>query len=275
MDVPKIIIRSFLSGRGNFFDLKMVINLCVVTKKLKNMIKALLVHLLSKEEFYTLVKRLINAIIASNLDDILKSMLLERLQPAFDKYEATLNRRTGNPLSKEVEEKDQVRDFRFLGFRMMVEAFCYHWEPPLQEAARVLREIIRRHGWCMYHEGNKKETALINAMINEMHQEPAAAHLEMLDLTEWLVKLNDAQTDFETTLQAREIKDSEESVDLLTIRKSLYENVRATLSYIESQMNFYESDNLKQLINAINEIITGVTSSAKARRTRQKETENE
>ncbi len=231
--------------------------------------KPILAHLLSKEEFYTLSKRLLHAIASSAIPAPGKDLLVNRLQAPFQVYEAALNRSVGNPLTKEVEVHDAFRDQCFLGFRTQVEAHTYHWDTSKQAAAKALREVIRRHSWTMQNNGYKKQTAQQGALIQEIGREPAAIQLQLLGLEEWFQQLVNAGQAFEQILQKREMADSQESVTLVDSRKALYNDLQATLSFLESQMAFAASAELQQLIHTLNEIITGVTSVAKARHTRR------
>ncbi|MBI9063864.1 MAG: hypothetical protein JEZ14_17915 [Marinilabiliaceae bacterium] len=237
------------------------------------MIKPILYALLTKEEFYTLTKRILQTIQVSELDEPVKVLLTGRIGAPLQIYEASLNRDNGNPLTKRVEEKDAIRDHRFLGLRAQVEAHTYHWEAPKQEAAKTLMEIIRRHGWGLHNSGYKKQTAQQGALIQELETEPASSHLQNLALEEWFEQMVAAGQDFERILQDREAADSRQVVTLVDSRKALYNDLQATLSYVESQMAFAPTEPLQQLINTINEIITGVTSTAKARHTRRQSEE--
>jgi len=233
------------------------------------MIKAILSVMLTKEEFYTLSKRIYESIQLSTLQPPLKELLAARMEGPFKTYESVLNRDNGNPLTKTVEEKDGERDQRYLGLRTQVEAFSYHWDWNKQEAAKTLMEVIRRHGWGLHRSGYKKQTAQQGALIQELSQEPASELLQILELEPWLEQLVTAGQAFEQTLQERERADSQESVTLVDSRKALNIDLQATLNYLESQLSFAPTEELKQLINTINEIITGVTSTAKARHTRR------
>lgn len=233
------------------------------------MIKPILSGLLSKEEFYTLTKRIFESIQLSAVQPPVKDLLSGRIEAPFKAYESALNRDNGNPLTKVVEEKDSERDQRFLGLRTQVEAYSYHWDVTKQMTAKTLMEIIRRHGWGLHRSGYKKQTAQQGALIQELSQQPAAELIQNLELQPWLEQLVSAGQVFERTLQDRESADSRQVVTLVDSRKALYSDLQATLNFMDSQLAFAPNDELKQLINTINEIITGVTTVAKARHTRR------
>ena len=241
----------------------------ILTLKTDIMIKPIFSRYLSSDEFYTLVKNIKTSINASSIEQAFKEKLISRLDTAFFNFESALNHLKKNPLTVVKEESDGTRDLRFLGFRTFTEALTYHWDEEKRKAATELAEIIRRHGWSLHNEGYTIQSAGINALTNELQKEPAASLIQKTETQEWLNQLITAQTAFETTSNESDELDAKEKPLITSGRKALYKDLSATLSFIESQAEFNPSDDLNRLIDNINQIITGIAASAKARNTRK------
>ncbi|TRX72302.1 DUF6261 family protein [Carboxylicivirga sp. M1479] len=233
------------------------------------MIKPILNHLLFSSEFYTLVKRIITAIENSSIDEATKSMLKSRLLQQLIIFDEALNRKKTNPLTEKLEQLDDERDNLFMGLRTSAEALTYHWDETIKEAANYIVEVIRRNGWTMHHSGYTAQSASSNALISELQKEPAATHIATSTLGEWLSNFSKCQNDFENTSVERVKLDTEDKPIVSTTRKMLYGDLKSTLSYLETMAEFNSTSELENLIGNINEIITDVTSSAKARKTRR------
>lgn len=236
------------------------------------MIKPILNNLLFASEFYTLVKNVIKAIESSNLDEGLKTILIARISEYFAAYDAALNRKKVNPLTIKLEGLDTQRDYRFLGLRNSAEALTFHWDEAIKEAAENIVEVIRRNGWTMHRSGYTTQSAGINALMSELAKEPAATDVATTSLGEWVTQLDNSQKAFEATSAEREELDAKDQPILTTTRKQLNADLQSSLNYLESMAQFNKTAELEDLIDTINEIITSVTSSARARKTRREST---
>jgi len=174
-----------------------------------------------------------------------------------------------NPLTERLSAINESVDRLFLGFRKCVDAFQYHWEDDKREAAERLVNVIRRHGWSLYRFGYTKQSAATNALLSELDKEPSSADVTLLAMQEWTERMKSGQQEFEGTLNQREALDAIEKPVLLETRKQVYADLSASLNYLESMAEFNATPEMEELINTINEVITNVTTSAKARRTRR------
>ncbi|MBR8536523.1 hypothetical protein KDU71_13195 [Carboxylicivirga sediminis] len=233
------------------------------------MIKPILNNYLSSSEFYTLVKNIVTATNDSGIDETLKTVLTARINQNFDIFDQALNRQKVNPLTKEMEAIDFQRDELFMGLRTSAEALTYHWDASTKEAAYALVEIIRRNGWTMHRSGYAEQSAAFNTLLSEIKKEPATTYLATTNLGEWIARIDQCQQEFETVSTKREELDAKDKPLLTITRKQLYEDLLASLRYLESMAMFSPNTEITTLINTINEIISSVTSSARARKTRR------
>ncbi len=202
------------------------------------MIKPIYVGLLSSDQFYTLVKNTLNAIQSSNIEDSLKASLTQRIQEEMVNYEHALMQGRKNPLTQVLETKDNIRAERFSGFKHVVKSLTYHWDANIKTAAGHILSVIDRHGWSLNTEGYAKESALLNSLIGELESETNQAHINTLQLNDWLGQLKTAQSEFEETSLEKDKIDAVEKPRVATSKKTLYNHFMAVLKYIDGQYDF-------------------------------------
>jgi len=233
------------------------------------MIKPIFNNLLSANEFYTLCKNILNALHTSSIDEAIKTQLIERINTYFARLEEAIHRDMKNPLTQELERIDELRDDLFLGFRGTADALLHHWQPEKRDAAQVLIDVIRRHGWTLHRKGYSKQSAAIHSLLTECNTDAVSTSVSTLAISEWLEQLYNTQNAFETTLQQREELDALAKPIVTESRKQVYNDLSSVLKYLDSMAEFSANAELTQLIEVINEIIANVTTSAKARKTRR------
>ena len=233
------------------------------------MIKSIYNHLLAAHEFYTLTKSILSAIETAAIDEQVKNTIISRLKDNFSTFESTIYQSRKNPLTKEVKRCATQRKDLFLGFRNSIKANTYHWDSQKRNASQQLETIIRRHGWTMHRSGYSTQSASINAMTAEMQKKPAVSWIKTAETEEWLYKLVEAQEAFETAFYKREALNAMDKPIISKSRKLVYDDLTKTLNYLTGQREFNGCDAINSLINTINKIITGITTTAKARHTRR------
>lgn len=237
------------------------------------MIKPILYQLLSSEEFYTLCQRIIEVIENSSLEENFKTAILTRIKQHFSAFNEAIHHQKTNPLTVRSGQLDQKRDGLFIGFRTYNEAMSYHWDEEIKAAADFILEVIRRHGWSLHRKGNTAQSASLNSLFGELQKEPATTHVTKAGAGEWLSQLIQSQQEYQTISVQREELDAVEKPTIVSTRKKVYNDLQSTLNYMDSQASFNSNVELDDTIGTINEVITSVTSSAKARRTRQESEE--
>jgi len=124
---------------------------------------------------------------------------LTKLKAIRDKMERSLNKSRGSEYTSALNLFDQLQDSAFRCFRLHLEAnaFCIIGEG-VNDKARQLEEIVRRHGWTLYSFGMKKQLAVSLSLIAELKEEDKLQMIDDLGLRTYFDAWVQAAGNFET-----------------------------------------------------------------------------
>ncbi|MCW3806908.1 DUF6261 family protein [Plebeiibacterium marinum] len=226
-------------------------------------------HLLTSGEFYAMVNGIKTAIKSSNLSEDKKNQLIAKIDNHLNEFEIAIKRQQSSPLTIEVNQAEQTRDFRFLGFRNLIDSQCYHWQEEIAASAKVIYNIIKRHGWSMHNEGDAKQTSLTKSLLAEINLEINLPHIETTACGEHINQVSIAQKAFEEISIKRDNLEGKEKPLVMSSRKDLHKDFCSVINALEYEAEFNPNESIKELIDGINQTITNITSTAKARKTRK------
>jgi hypothetical protein len=174
------------------------------------------------------------------------------------------NPETGNKLIM-----DQIRDKRFLGFRSRIEHLTYSEDTAIAADAVGIMDKIRQRGYSLHNEGLKKQTSLMDGLINDLKES---------SYRDILVKI-DAMKEFESMVQAEAAFHQSESnftkagitienPSLLEARKFVRKIIEECNSWLCRRLR-RQPEMISPMVVRWNEIMTQLTAEAKGRSTRK------
>lgn len=144
-------------------------------------------------------------------------------------------------LTKEVKEKDNVRDTIFTHLKLVVEAYTFSPFAEERAAAETLSYAIKTYRDTNY-KAYREETILIKNAINGLRAEGCAASLETLGLTGVVDELEKANNEFDAVSTERAddrlVRDTSEK--MAQIRPKVDEAYRTMVDTINSLYNVNE-----------------------------------
>lgn len=120
----------------------------------------------------------------------------------FEKEDLAFKQSAGLGITRDIEEKDKLRDNLFSYVKLIIEANGYLPTPEKKLAAEKLADVIRP-----YRDANSKaydeDTAYITNVVGDLLQEANATHIAALNLKEGIELLKEANDDFNDTYTQR------------------------------------------------------------------------
>lgn len=198
------------------------------------------------------------------------------VQPQYDnmlskitELESLFKNSAVNPITSEMEVLDFNRDQAVNGIIAMINAYAYHYDTILAEAAVVLITNLKLYGAGIAKENYQSETAIINNLCSDWENKPAlATAINILKLGDWLNRLKSHNEDFNQKYLAR-------TQDYATASPENLKNKRAEAmtayydlrKFLEAFSTIQSSPAYDKAISELNALIEQYNSLLKARAT--------
>lgn len=186
-------------------------------------------------------------------------------------YQTAMTRYGNKSLVSQKEEKEFLRDKFFKGIRDHAQADVNHWDEAKAAAALRLTTLIREHGWTLYSESNRVQTAKMIALIGDI-EKYHLADITLLELEEWYGKLKTAETEYEEIYQVyldaeTESSEMESPTKMRPPLAKVHTALRETLPVL---YRLTPTDDMKALIAKLDELDGQTERSYKARHASKK-----
>ncbi|WP_282015562.1 DUF6261 family protein [Marinifilum flexuosum] len=241
------------------------------------MIENMSFHALHRDEYFTFGKRVKEIFTGYELEPLNLKHPYDRVVAALTNLDEAMIKNSTAALTTEVVNKDIRRDDGFVALRNYLRACEKRLKPEWQKAARLVLNEIRVYGVNLHKESYSAESARLNNLLSDFENKPELkAAITLLLLTEWVAELKQAQAEFETAEKARidakastsEIKTDEACLELRKTLEFLFQ-------FMELNYQMTPSEEYKQIMRKINEVIAEFMSAIKARKTRNEKEEEE
>ena len=204
--------------------------------------------------------------------NITTDTFINKVEPELKKpivaMSIVLGRTTDSRYVNILDEKDTIRDTRFIGLRNYCKALIVDEDPLIAEAAQILVAIFKDIGWTLYHEGNAQETTLLDALFGKLATEPASSAIVTAGATSKFNSLKAAQADFVSTFKTKvDYKAQELYPEVRSCRKAISRYLEALVVYIDI-MGELQGGIYATTADQVEEIIIEMESIARSRRTR-------
>jgi hypothetical protein len=186
------------------------------------------------------------------------------VQPQYDnmvvkitELESLFMNATSNPITAEMEAVDIQRDQALNGIVAMVDAYSYHHDTVLAEAAVVLQNNLKLYDSGIAKQNYQSETAIINNLLADWETKPAlSSAISTLQLSDWAKVLKSHNQDFNQKYLAR-------TQDFATISPENQKSKRAEVmtayyelrKFLEAFSTIQSSAAYEKTINELNALI--------------------
>jgi hypothetical protein len=223
--------------------------------------------ILNPNELYTISCRIVEASMDAFSSNAYVTTLCERIERGNRDLAKGLGRSLNSEFTSVLLDKDQVRDNAFIGLRDYIRAFCHSSDTEKATAATTLAIIFENVGNTVYTMGYAVETAKLNILIGNLSSPLAQQAIATIDATEWFEHLKTGQMEFEKVYKTK--VETEAFIDYPLVKdakEKISRYLRALLSYIETNSDL-DAAQYAAPKDIINEIITKIVSTARARNT--------
>ncbi|RUT78727.1 DUF6261 family protein [Ancylomarina longa] len=215
----------------------------------------------------------------------LQALDLEALpiKPLVDKFVfnqeealAASNRSKSSQYTQWLQDKDHRRDESFIAFRNLMEASTHRNNESIAATADAICRIIRGHGWSLYAEGLKVQSAKMASLIKELNADNYQASIASLKANAWykdMVDDNAAYTQMleeKTSLEVREI-----DYDTENIYKSLRLSCDELFETISVLNRLAPDSKYTEIANFSNDCTHKYTTIVRSRKTKKEKADNE
>ncbi len=227
------------------------------------------VTILNDIELIDLADRLAPSILNRLPNDTWFGPLVADMQSQVSSMNLVLGRTFGSDLTADINNADTARDDAFLTLRMGLEFLERRPEPVGSAAARLL-EIVRNRDYSLQALGDREETVQLKALLGDLDQPAAQADLMTVGLSADVEAMRQAQQTFDDLIAQRAAEEAGEELPLLrTVRGYLRQDLEVLRNDIASAER-RDPVIWGDLATEMSQPITEVVAMARARRTREK-----
>ena len=234
------------------------------------MLKELSITYLSSSELLTTSER-INVIISEALSEQpFVTRISGVMKTDIGKLQESMGKDKSSVYTEKMAGNDAERDAACLALRDFAKANANRSDNQVSTAANVIINRIKKHGWTLYSLGYSDQTANLNLLFEDLDAPDAVSAMQVIGADSWYADLKNAQAEFENTYKEKVSSEAQE--DYLRLREAftvLGRHLNVLLDTIGLLQELGETGNIDTVVQQINEVITDVMTTARARRTRQ------
>jgi hypothetical protein len=197
------------------------------------------------------------------------SNVLTTLAPKLETSLQSVGSTTKQPLTKIVREADRTRDDSYISLKDHIQAGLRRQDETYRQACEALWELFEKNDLKLYNLANGDESAAIDSLVKDLHQEKNQAFLETVYVVEWLEELvRDNQAFKDANRERSAIRSADETVtdavafEQMKVSLDLLSNVLAALY----AMN--DLDGIREAVNEVNQYISEANASARQSQSR-------
>ena len=162
-----------------------------------------------------------------------------------------------NAISQQLVVLDERRDKAIAGLRTVIEGYCYHFDPTIALAAKLLSSDLKLIGDGILQQNYQSKTVSVNQVISDSESKPElASALIILDLETWKDELKSVNQLFEQKYLERTLEYGATNSDILKIKKDetilVYDQLR---KYLDANSVLHSNNNYQKTIKELNTLI--------------------
>lgn len=148
-------------------------------------------------EYLQYIKDVLELVNKQDVATLLLTAQTEALTTTIVSIDDAFQQNLGSALTQEIIELDEQRDKAFVGIKLMIKAYSYHYSEVINTNAALVNTVVESYGADVTRKSYQEETAILNSLINELEtKEELAAAITALSLTDWLAQLKNTNESF-------------------------------------------------------------------------------
>ena len=240
------------------------------------MLARLSTSLLTNAELPDIAQRIVAEVASSLPEHDFIQKLVTLIQEDVDELESTIGRSRGSEFTQRLTKLDDERGDAFVALRDFAKATMFRKQPDVAAAGRFVYATIRERGLQLHRLSYAEQSTQFNLLIEDLAEPEAQQALSTMNAIAWLEDLKVSQDAFRATVKQRDVAESQmERPQISSVRSRLHRHLTTLLWSVEAIHEFtnekgaHESTaTLNTLGSVLNEMISGVMSIARARRSR-------
>lgn len=172
---------------------------------------------------------------------------------------------------------ETLRDNGLKAFFKTVYGACFRLNEEIEEAAKKLKKVIKRHGSTLYNLPQDIQTSRAASLFEELKEEDLVAAIALTNTTEILEEAKQANQNYLNELNNRSSDNAEKEVQKLVGEnvKKVRVNFEKIMNYLDPVVTVGEDQVLSKLFNELESIIEGANTTIKARVSRKSNNKEE
>jgi hypothetical protein len=162
-----------------------------------------------------------------------------------------------NAISQQLVVLDERRDKAIIGLRTVIEGYCYHFDPTIAQAAKLLLSDLKLIDTSVTPQNFQAKTVSVNEVICDTETKPElASALIILDLEAWKNELKSVNQMFEQKFLERTLEYGASNSELLKIKRDetivFYHELK---KHLEANSVLHGNKAYQKTINEVNLLI--------------------
>lgn len=207
-------------------------------------------------EHFQVMSNVLSYLKEENLEELKLSAFAESFEKQLKVYDEVLVLERGNVLSLKLTDADKKRDDAYRALAGIVKTYTVFPEEEKADAALKLLHVIGKYGKGIDRLPYLQESGVLANLLQDLELAENKALLSLLHLDEWLMKLKEACTEFDSLFLNRESDNSTKlSGQVKTVRQGIQELFQNLANLIQAYEIVYGADAYTALSAKINEAV--------------------
>lgn len=162
-----------------------------------------------------------------------------------------------NSNTESLESMDARRDDALIGITNLADAYQKHYDPTLSEAGRTISIIIGKYGKRLPRQSYLVETEAIRSIVNTFETEAkAAAAIAKLRISDWVMELKNANTDFNALFLLRNQELSEQpDENMRDLRQLATESYKSFVKLVTAYDTLNPNGDYAKILEQVEQLI--------------------
>ena len=240
------------------------------------MFETLFITKLRNGEFVQHMDYFLEIIKSKNPEHLKVVKLLNKMELSYNIMSSIYKPERGSDITPKLQAADERRDAAINGITAALEAFCYHYDPKIKNAALALLDDLSVFGRGIARLNYQQETRTVKSIVEKWEQSPdSVIALKELNLYQWVEEMDTANQNFRNYYLTRMNENADNpEVRLVEVRKEITHLYRLMLNQLEVFASLNEDDVYKETINRINQLTNNYNALVIARQGSDDDSEN-
>lgn len=220
------------------------------------MFETLFITKLFNGEFVQHMDYFLEIIKSKNPEHLKVVELMNKMEPKYEVMSSIYKPERGSDLTPKIQAADDRRDAAINGITAALEAFCYHYDPAIKNAALSLMDDLSTFGRGIARLNYQQETITIGSIVKKWEKSPdSVIALKQLNLYEWVKEMDATNQIFRDYFLTRMNENADNpEVRFIEVRKEITHLYRLMINQLEVFASINDDEVYKETVNRINEL---------------------